>query len=253
MSLLKNVDRCAAALGQNYSETGFHAIVSWPSPPPDNYVIDLKYPAQNPQYVPGKQGQPEFWYKYGTVSTDCNHLVKLPLIQQYLLGKEVFHIVAPPQISSFDGMCDNDAVVCRLCPLDCNGGTCVFNDTTGLPQCNCESAPTRAIASCWGADGDAPPNDAHVLNTVRSGKYCEVESLPNRFVTTTKNNFHQCVADTGDLQCVPGTTLITLNEVQCPSKTKADGGHIVIPTFQGNMCGLDGDANQGGLEHACDR
>ena len=146
--------------------------------------------------------------------------------------------------------------------MDCNGGKCVKNPVTNQAECDCSFAPTQTLATCWGADGDAPPDDAHYMTTVRSGKYCEVESLPDYFVTRMNSRGHVCNAGTRVNGCTGDSVLQALPPLECINHA-SDILHV--PVIKGLWCApwplppqFTGDnwenvKNASGIQHACDR
>lgn len=137
--------------------------------------------------------------------------------------------------------------ICEMVPDPCrglckNGSRCGANG-----KCDCSTGTGRQIDSCWGADGDGPPDDKRSPRVVLWGDYCDMEYLPRGFVTRTHNYHHECNAMTGGLQCEPGTHLQEADPYEC-----GKNGRGVIT---GDLCSLpDGsDYRQAGLDHACSR
>lgn len=198
---------------------------------------------------------------YGTINTvlTASNPSTDALIQEKLKnGTDKYKI--------FIGPTPEDNVVCKTnyCPLDCNGGKCVHNTVTNQQECDCSSAPTRSLATCWGADGDAPPNDARYMNTVRSGKYCEVESLPDYFVTRMNSRGHVCDAGVG-FRCTGDSLLQALPPLECVNHP---GDILDTPVMNGLWCApnplpdvynyknedWEGQIREdAGMHHSCDR
>lgn len=174
---------------------------------------------------------------------------------EYYVSPTMQYPGAPPATDLFGNFScsitpEGTQQVCYVAPDACQG-LCQNGSKCVAGQCDCSTARGRTIDSCWGADGDAPPDDKHSPAVVLTGKYCDTEYLPRLFVTSVHNEDgnvdmrHSCHANTAGLNCEPGTSLVTTPKYYCnPQKGN----------YYGQICSAGGnDDHQAGLDHACSR